>query len=100
IVIIRGNDPFTAQFVAYGIPVFHPEAASTWMVGHDRRSFQRYAQQREPTGTTLILGGDSATITQLTTHGLPVSQVDVEEPMALVTNAGSLPISEMLELIR
>jgi len=100
IIIIRGNDPFTAQFMAYGIPVFHPEAASTWMVGHDRRSFQRYAHQREPTGTALIIGGDSTTFEQLTAHGLQVSQADAAEPTALVSNIGSVPISETLKLFR
>lgn len=100
IIIIRGNDPITAQFMAYGIPVFHPEAVGTWMADHDRRSFQRYTRLHEPTGTALIMGGDSTTTTHLASHGLQVSLVDVVEPMALVTNAGSLPISEMLELVR
>lgn len=58
IYLLRGSDGFTAQFLAYGIPVFHPDAPMTWMVGHDRRDLQRAQDSDQVVEHALIVGGN------------------------------------------
>ncbi len=57
IILLRGNDPFTAQFLAYATPVLIPASPRTWMVGHDRRAFQRIGLVSLPAGHCLVVGG-------------------------------------------
>ena len=57
IILLRGNDPFPAQFLAYATPVLIPASPRTWMVGHDRRAFQRIGLVSLPAGHCLVVGG-------------------------------------------
>lgn len=65
IILMRDEDAFTAQFLAYGIPVFHPEAPMTWMAGHDRRTFQRTGASEPSIRQALVVGGKPVDITRI-----------------------------------
>lgn len=95
IVLLRGGDPFTAQFLAYGIPVFQPEAPPTWMTGHDRRTFQRKALMESASGNVLLVGGSGEDLGKALVFG-PVSLIRTAAPQCAFLRAGSTPIGELV----
>lgn len=88
IVLLRGNDPFPAQFTAYSLPVFHPEAPSTWMVGHDRRILQRQAMELAAVGHAMIVDIDATAIHRLAGLGITTAYVSTTAPPAVVITSG------------
>jgi len=100
ILLLRGTDRFAAQFSAYGIAVFHPEAPLTWMVGHDRRSFQRHYLTARPAGHVLIMDMDPATMHKLAQAGIEVTYVRASPPAAILATHEDMPIGALLEVLR
>lgn len=83
IFILRGNDPFSAQFLAYGLPVFHPEVATTWMIGHDRRAFQRADLLDASVHNALVVGGGAEDAAKSLSARIAVSVVRPTTPQVL-----------------
>lgn len=100
IFILRGNDPFSAQFLAYGIPVFHPEAATTWMIGHDRRTFQRADMVDIELNNVLVVGGGPDDVARIVGARMAVSIVRPSTPQVLFlreVNSSVRHLSEVLQ---
>lgn len=100
IFILRGNDPFSAQFLAYAIPVFHPEAANTWMVGHDRRAFQRASLLDTAMNEVLVVGGGPDDMARITVGGRAVSVVRPTDPQVLFLAEVNSSVRHLSEVLR
>lgn len=96
IILLRGDDPFAAQFLAYAIPVFHPEASMTWMVGHDRRAFQRRDRMSMPVGLALIVANDPKDLEQLDNGSL----IHTSVPYCMMVHMGGRSIAEVIQGLR
>lgn len=99
IVLLRSDDPFTAQFLAYGIPVFRPEAPMTWMVGHDRRAFQRVPLLRSKVDKALVVGASEHVLSGSGAIG-SVSLVRPARPRCVLIKSNGRPIGEMVDALR
>ncbi|MGV3636256.1 MAG: hypothetical protein ACO1NQ_01290 [Flavobacteriales bacterium] len=100
ILILRGDDPFAAQFLAYGIPVFHPEAPQTWMIGHDRRAFQRARTLDEPVQDALVVGGGQGVAAALLDDRIAVSLVRPRDPRIVYLAKVDRSVGHLTELLR
>lgn len=100
IIILRGEDPFAAQFMAYGVPTFHPEAPTTWMVEHDRRAFQRGIQQRSQVGNLLVVGGTPEDLTRATRIGHSPAILRGQAPQAFILQLKDLSVAQVLDALR
>ncbi|HOY27911.1 MAG TPA: hypothetical protein PLR96_02985 [Flavobacteriales bacterium] len=100
IFILRGNDPYSAQFLAYCIPVFHPEAATTWMIGHDRRAFQRAGMLDSAMTDVLVVGGGPDDAARIMEQQLSVAVVRPSGPQVLFLAQVHRTVSSLSEALR
>jgi hypothetical protein len=100
IFVLRGKDPFSAQFLAYGIPVFHPEAATTWMIGHDRRTFQRAGMVDSELNNVLVVGGGPDDVARIVGARMAVSIVRPSTPQVLFLAEVNTSVRHLSEVLR
>ena len=99
IILLRGDDPFGIQFLAYTIPVFHPEAPMTWMVGHDRRRFQRSRMTDAPVKRILFVGGNNDDLQHILALGGSPSLLRASGPRAIAITLPERPVKAVLEAL-
>ncbi|MDQ3099846.1 MAG: hypothetical protein M3R08_00545 [Bacteroidota bacterium] len=100
IFLLRGDDPFSAQFLAYAIPVFYPDAPTTWMVAHDRRIFQHIAPESEPIDEALIVASSMEDLEQVLALNEQGSIINDSAPYCAVLALEGRSISEVLQPMR
>lgn len=100
IIILRGEDPFASQFLAYSLPVFHPRSPMTWMVDHDRRKLQRVHLSDMPIKRALVVGADRHHLQLIRRLDDNVSVVRSNGPLSVVVNLAGMPISEVQDRLR
>ena len=99
VIILRNEDPFAAQFMSYAIPVFHPDAPATWMVGYDRRDLQRGPQRKQVVNRVLLVGSTDPDLTKAAALG-PVYVKRMSRPRCILALQKGRMIGDVIEALR